>query len=297
VPVSETDLLDGVGQALGHPVASMVRRPWPYASSAPLEELTIPGCPRMLFKDLSPRCRASRPAFVADPLREIEMYTSLLDGLDAPACHGVVVMPNRVWLFIEVVEGEPLWQAEGLAAWTAAARWLARLHSSPIPNGRRLLRRDAAHLRRWIDRAVAMAPRDALAGVDAAAGRAIDLLGAWPPAFIHGEMYCSNAIVQRGRREPRIRPVDWEMAGIGPGLLDLAALISGRWDAASRARIVAAYRTALPQSPDGFAATLDAARLLVALQWLGWSRRWTPPREHRHDWAAEARRLAARIAP
>jgi aminoglycoside phosphotransferase (APT) family kinase protein len=297
VPVSRADLLDGLAQALGRPVASVVRRPWPYASTAPVEELAISGCPRLLFKDLSPRHRTSRPEFVADPLREVEAYTSLLDGLDAPACHGVVALQDRVWLFIELIDGEPLWQSEGLAAWLAAARWLARLHSAPIPNGERLLCRDAAHLRCWIDRALAMTPSDALDGVEDAADRAVELLGAWPPAFTHGEMYASNAIVQRGERGPRIRPVDWEMAGVGPGLLDLAALISGRWDAASRAQIVAAYRAALAHVPDRFETTLDAASLLVALQWLGWSRGWAPPPEHRHDWVAEARRLAARIAP
>jgi hypothetical protein len=37
---------------------------------------------------------------------------------------------------------------------------------------------------------------------------------------------------------------------------------------------------------------LDAARLLLALQWLGWSPDWSPPVAHAHDWEAEAVFLA-----
>jgi len=40
---------------------------------------------------------------------------------------------------------------------------------------------------------------------------------------------------------------------------------------------------------------LDCARLHLALRWLGWSRDWTPPREHARDWWAEAKGAAERI--
>ena len=50
---------------------------------------------------------------------------------------------------------------------------------------------------------------------------------ALPVGFIHGELYPSNVLV--GERTGRICAVDWEMAGIGPLLLDLAALTSGAW--------------------------------------------------------------------
>jgi hypothetical protein len=43
---------------------------------------------------------------------------------------------------------------------------------------------------------------------------------------------------------------------------------------------------------DEWRADLDAARLLICVQWLGWAPGWTPPAEHRHDWLAEARQLA-----
>ena len=298
MPVSDAELRAGLASALDGEIGELRRLPWAYGSSVPVEELRIAGRAPLLFKDLTPRSRPSRPAFLVDPLREVEAYTTLLHGLDAPACHGAVVAHDRVWLFLELVDGVPLWQAAGLAAWEATARWLARLHAAPTPAGAHLLRYDGAHLRRWIDRATAMSG-DELAGVRAPALRAVQRLEAWPRAFVHGELYASNVLVQDTPGGPRVRPIDWETAGVGPGLLDLAALTAGDWTADRRARIVAAYRDALPPAAvaAAFDAALDAARLVVALQWLGWSRDWSPPPEHRQDWAAEARALAARIAP
>jgi aminoglycoside phosphotransferase (APT) family kinase protein len=269
---------------------------WPYGSSAPMEELVVPGLGRVLFKDLTPGQRPSRPAFLVDPLREVEAYESLLDGLDAPACHAAVVADGRAWLFLELVDGIPLWQAEGPEAWDATARWLARLHAAPAPDGAHLLTYDADHLLAWVERAIALAPAGTLGAAPEAARRAAERLAAWPVSFVHGELYPSNVLVQRSASGPRIRPLDWETAGVGPGILDLAALTSGDWRRGERARVVDVYREALSCVPDGFDEAFDAARLFVALQWLGWSREWSPPPEHRHDWAADARELAARIA-
>ena len=41
---------------------------------------------------------------------------------------------------------------------------------------------------------------------------------------IHGEFYQSNVLVDQRGTSCSIHPVDWEMAGAGPPLLDLAAL-------------------------------------------------------------------------
>jgi Ser/Thr protein kinase RdoA (MazF antagonist) len=199
-------------------------------------------------------------------------------------------VPGRSWLFLELVEGIPLWQADELGAWEAAAARLAALHAAPVPRGARLLRHDAAHLGRWVDRALTQTA--ALAGAEPAARAAVERLAALPAVLVHGEAYPSNVLIDG---HDRARLVDWETAGTGPGVLDLAALTSGAWDHAERSRVVAAYAAAAgAEAPSG--AELAAARLLVALQWLGWSRSWTPPPEHRHDWLGDALALAGSAA-
>jgi Ser/Thr protein kinase RdoA (MazF antagonist) len=194
------------------------------------------------------------------------------------------------------VDGVPLWQAADLAPWEATARWLARLHRREIPAASRLLRHDTVHLRRWLERARAMTPPGALDGVEPAAERAIERLASLPVCLVHGELYPSNVLVQGGPDGPRVRPVDWETLGAGPGVLDLAALVSGDWEPQRRDRVVGAYAGGHPRAGAELARDLDAAGLLVALQWLGWSATWSPPAEHRHDWLAEARAAAGRLA-
>jgi hypothetical protein len=99
----------------------------------------------------------------------------------------------------------------------------------------------------------------------------------------------------------RVSTVDWELAGIGPGAIDLAALVVGKWTDAQRAALVAAYRTALPadhrwrRDLAALDRVVDCARLYLAVQWLGWSPDWTPPAEHAHDWLREAVEIAEQL--
>jgi hypothetical protein len=299
MPVSDAALALVLGGALGRPVIIRARRPWEYQSSVPIERLSVDGRPPLLFKNLGARAGAA-PDFVLDPQREIDAYRHHLGGLDAPACVAAVTSGGRAWLFLEEIAGVPLWQADGELPWLATARWLGRMHARPAPGSAgRLLVRDRAHLMRWVDRAQAFAPRGSLDGVWAPALAAVDTLVALPRSLIHGELYPSNVLVQPGPDSARVRPLDWEMAGVGPGLLDLAALISGEHQPRLRDAILAAYtrQAGVSVSHPQFGSGLRAARLLVALQWIGWTPGWTPPAEHTHDWAADARALAAGTMP
>jgi aminoglycoside phosphotransferase (APT) family kinase protein len=167
----------------------------------------------------------------------------------------------------------------------------------------RLLDYDEAHYRRWIDRArkFSRAP-----GQPASRSRSLDWLGeryeaaiegflVLPKTVIHGEFYASNVLVGGDAQAPRVCPVDWELAATAPGLIDLAALISGGWGDGDREAIVSAYRSAA--GPAAFSAQqLDLARLHLAVQWLGWAPpSWTPPEGQRHDWLGEALALAERL--
>ena len=257
---------EALAAALGGPVE---RRAWRRSSSAPLELVTTAARGPFVLK---PTTGGTRPAHAVDPRRERDAYALLPRDLGAPE----PIAAGRGWLLLELVDGVPLAEADELAAWEDAARWLARLHATPAPPAPSLVRHDARHLDAIVRRALAREP--ALGRIEAAAREAAARLAAAPSVLLHGEAYPSNLLVEAGGR---IRPVDWETAGTGAAALDLAALTSGAWDPAVRERVVAAYGSSDAEE-------LDAARLVVALQWIGWSPEWAPPPEHRHDWLAEA---------
>jgi aminoglycoside phosphotransferase (APT) family kinase protein len=119
--------------------------------------------------------------------------------------------------------------------------------------------------------------------------------------LIHGEFYVSNVLVHETDTGTRICPVDWEMAAIGPGLIDLAALTAGSWSEDERRGFARIYHDALTPAAGGWqpfdemVTDLTYCRLHLAVQWLGWSADWMPPREHAQDWLAEATRLAEEL--
>jgi thiamine kinase-like enzyme len=129
----------------------------------------------------------------------------------------------------------------------------------------------------------------------------IQRLVALPATLIHGEFYASNVLVETSADGVRMCPVDWEMAALGPGLVDLAALTAGRWSDEDRSALAEAYLGGLRAAGAARAgleellASLDDCRLHVAMLWLGWSRDWTPPPEHAHDWLAEALMLGRKL--
>lgn len=279
-------------EVAGRPVVEVSRRPYAYRTSYPLHEIEAVAADgsriSLLRKDLrrtglEPNARRAKPEFLHDPRREIEAYRLL-----APHHLGTAELldSGEDWLLLEKIDGVELWQVDDLETWRWVARWLADLHElfadSP-PDSPHLLCYDAHFYRLWALRARRFAGPvldNIVSGYEAVTER----LCALPTTLVHGEFYPSNVLVAGGR----VAPVDWEMASLGPGLVDLAALTSGSWSATDRAAVVAAYGEVDPQ-------TLDCCRLHLALQWLGWSRVWNPPVEHAHDWLTEALDTAERL--
>ena len=283
---------DELAALLGVAPADLRRRPFEYRSSAPLVELEVGGR-ALLLKDLSPdalteRSRAAKLDLLHDPRREIEVYRTLLDGarIGTPELVASLVDPDRgrYWLVVERVSGTPLYQI-GLERWHQVARWLAALHDrfADIEPTEHLLRYDRSYFELWPTRADVHP-----SGYDAV----VDRLARFPATLVHGELYASNVMLAGDR----VCAVDWELAGVGPGVLDLAALTLGLEDGEAAA-LVETYRLACAEQPDarelGF--DLDCARLHLAIQWLGWSPDWTPPPEHSRDWHAELPRLLERV--
>jgi hypothetical protein len=298
------------------------RSPYEYRTSFPLERLDLSlddgAGLSLLFKQLDwdalgEEARLAKPRFLHDPSREPAVYGSVLPAAPPgpPRCYGAEIDPRRGrhWLFIERVEGRELFQVGDRGLWEVAAAWLAGMHQclgGELDRHRvsgRLLEHDAAHYRRWAERARRFAhaagqPAARARSVDSLLERyepAIEELLAMPKTVIHGEFYASNVLVAGDGASPRVCPVDWELAAAAPGLADLAALVSGGWSEEDREAIVAAYRSA---AGPGSAAQrqLDLARLQLAVQWLGWAGPgWTPPQGQRHDWLGEAEALTERL--
>jgi Ser/Thr protein kinase RdoA (MazF antagonist) len=281
---------------------------------------------QLMFKNVSwhgllERARSVKPAFLYDPLREIEAYRSILAPRRlGPTCYGAVIDDRigRYWLFLERAPGLELYQVD-LAVWRQVARWLAAMHTSLGAQAESPTRAQSAHLlsydadffRVWLRRAQTFLQQIEASqsgadqrGIEWLAERydqVVERLAALPVTMIHGEFYASNVLVQQTAGDLRVCPVDWEMAGVGPGLIDLAALIAGGWTEEEKSSLALTYYEARPfdsgwsPASDEFLAALDCCRLHLAVQWLGWAPEWSPPPEHAQNWLGEALCLAEQL--
>jgi len=303
-----------------------------YSSSYTIENLKVElddgKILRMVLKDLSPSSLLStanqvRPHFLYEPLREIETYQRILNPLKlgTPICHGAVVSPllERYWLFLERVDGPLLWQMGRMESWQKAARWLARLHGefAAVARSRdwfrlaHLWRRDREFFNLWLVRAEEFLRRRHAADGQVVwrrfrrladrYDRVVNLLIELPPTFIHGEFYPSNIILRETESGREICPVDWELAAIGPGLIDLAALTSGDWTQERVHSMISSYRDALepttrwrPSVPD-LVEGVTCCQLHISMQFLGWACDWSPPKRHSQNWLRQAFRLADKL--
>ena len=235
-------------------------------------------------RSLSAAALRAKPNFLPDPRREPDAYASLAGGeFGVPT----VLAQGADWLLLEHVGGTVLSEIGEVVEWQRAARWLTRLHGSfahAPPDQPSLIQYDGDYYSIWPRRArehVGPALDVPLDGYE----RVVERLAALPRTFVHGEFYASNILVAGDR----VAAVDWEMAGVGTGLLDLAALTSGTWEEGDRRAIEDGYGPVDEEA-------LMCCRLHLAMQWLGWSTAWLPPAEHAHDWLREAVELRERLS-
>lgn len=308
-------------------IVRLERRLSEFRSSFALEELQVELAGgrhlSVMFKNLSSRAlleeaRRTRPAFLYDPLRELLVYQRILGGcaMGTADCHAAVADPDqeRYWLFLEKVPGIELYQIGDFAIWEQVAGWLARFHLLasellPVAREARLFAWNRERYRACLERAswcvgqrasAEPADREAMGRIADVYDLVIDHLAALPPAVIHGEFYASNVLVQERADGLRICPIDWETAGVGPGLIDLAALVAGQWTDQQREALMLAYWCGLepqnaPSVPAAFRTALLCCRLHLAVQLLGRSPEWEPPAEHKRDWLSEAATLADQL--
>lgn len=300
------------------------RQPSVYCSSFHLEELTVMldngKSFSIVFKDLSwdtllDGGKRLKPKFIYDPRREIDVYRKVLSqrSFGTAVCYGYEIdeQAGRYWLFLEKVRGTELYQVGEFETWVEVARWLARFHgyfssnTAALSDDTSLLRYDKTFYREWMRRAQKFYSKDANAeaeakqlewlagGYDAVVERLMNM----PHTFIHGEFYASNVLVNRDAGQERVCPVDWERSGVGPCLIDLAALAGG-WNHDKRAALADAYYHALPErarwfaNVEDFSAAFKYCQLYLAIQWLGWFGRRNSFGPHEQDWLGEAVSLA-----
>ena len=313
-------------------IVKLDRRISEYCSSFIIEELDVTlndgTSLALIFKDLSrgallQGAGSVKPWFFYDPMREIDTYRRILvlHNLGTATCFGARVDRDidRYWLFLERVPPVLLWQMGELDQWENVARWLAWMHhflvreTEVIESGHiaHLIKYDREFYQRWIKRAVAFvsqgdksAARKSAAAIEwlgSVYGRVVERLLTMPVTVIHGEFFASNVMIDPTPDSLRVCPVDWEMAAVGPGLVDLAGLTSGGWPSETKDVIAMAYYDGLPRDVTAkwdvpsFMADLDYCRLHQAVQWLGWSPSWSPPPEHKQDWLKEAICCAERL--
>ena len=285
-------------------VEDIVLHPHPYLTSHWLAAVDVTyadgSSESLVLKDLGSSIGDAKPAFAHDPLREIDVYRSILAQarLGTAEYRGAVIdnAHGRFWLVLERVEATALWQLGSLDGWRHVAGWLAEMHTRlRDAESEHAVRWTPDYVRTWIARARDYSRDPAVSLAARRAATLSERLLALRTGFVHGELYPSNILVDVPTG--RVCAIDWEMAGVGPLLLDLAALTSGSWGPRERRQLAEAYwrGTDMRMSLEELLAELDVCRLFVALQWLGWSRAWKPPPEHAHDWLSDVRVLVEEL--
>ncbi len=314
----DTDVDAGLGEAIrraagprAEPVATR-RAPNPYATVSESEVVSVvlaTGERLTIFvKHLGEEQRDHPDKLLRE--REVRVYEELLGdpGLPVPRFLGCTrdEATGSLDLFLEHVDGWNL-KYQGLARWRASARHLARLHRALSNPSERLLDRDfLLHLDGeyqlfWAGRAVAsvsslsveLATR--LRRTVDRMGPAIELLAGQPPTLVHNDLAPKNVIASTGAGAACTWIVDWEMAGVGCGLIDLAHLMHGLPPREAR-RMLEIYGRELAGSgllPSGEEGQrlLAACRLHCTLYRLAHADEWKLPLDQVAEWVAESEAL------
>ena len=298
-------------------VVNVHRAPSPYATVFPSEVVSVELASgeriSIFVKHLGEEQRSHPDKRVRE--REVRVYGELLGdrGLPVPRFLGSSWndATGRRELFLEYIDGWNLKYQE-LRYWYAAARNLAQLHLAFALQGDRLLGRDFLlrldrdYLFGWAGRAVAavsslsaeLASRLQRTVDDL--GVAADVLAEQPLTLVHNDLAPKNVIADTSTSPGRTCIVDWEMAGVGCGLMDLAHLTYGLPPREAE-RMFDLYReeltgTGLVPSHEEGKRLLAACRLHGTLYRLAHADVWRLPLERVGEWIADSEKLNREVA-
>ncbi|HKB00606.1 MAG TPA: phosphotransferase [Gemmataceae bacterium] len=298
-------------------VAGLRRKPSPFATLSAAEVLTVAladgGEDAVFVKHLGPAGADEPDKERRD--REVRVYEDLLGRAELPAVRYYGSRWNgateRHEIYLEYVADWNL-QYHHLEHWFTAAQRLAQFHghfaarAGELAARDYLLRLDAAYFRAWAGRALAtVAAQSAglaaeLAPVVDHYDPAADLLARQPATLVHNDLAPKNVLALRSSRPARICFIDWEMAGVGCGLLDLVHLKHGLGPADDE-RMCAAYTAELVGAgllPTGAAEwdrLVAACELHQTLYRLAYSRSWGLSPATVAGWVREARQFLDRV--
>jgi aminoglycoside phosphotransferase (APT) family kinase protein len=282
----------------------------PYASSHFLVDVAVStrkAVTHFVLKDtgsISHAAKAPRQHLPQSSDRESNVYAAVLRGIDGPPRYfGALRGAHRHWLLLERVRGRELTKVGDHRIWRLAARWLGRFHGLETDFSKDGVSRGEAYFRDALRRALpaleAADPNLGLHRVVRAWDPVVELLLATPACLVHGDAFPANVVVGP---QDRVCFVDWELAGMGPGLLDLAAFTAGSWTASEREGMNNGYEAGLrdsrapSSSSAGLTRRLLASRILVAVEMIGAMSSWEPPSHQLWDWPRELATLARELA-
>ena len=295
-------------------VAMVDRSPSPFATLFPAEVLAVElvGGERvsLFLKQLGEEEQADHPEKRCRE-REVRIYEQLLGDPALPVAQFCGAERNQATrrheLFLEYVDGLTL-NYQDLEHWLTAARRLADLHAhfasraDSLVGCDFLLRIDALHFREWGDRAVA-AVASRSPGLAAKLERVTDhgdipaqVLTAQTKTLVHNDLSPKNVIADPSASPARICFVDWEMAGVGCGVMDIVHLKYGLDDEDDR-RVRAAYcaelagTDLLPSGRADLRSVFAASELHRTLHRLAHVNYWRTTLETVDQWVADAHRL------
>ena len=298
-------------------VQQLIRSAAPFANRSPAEVLTAKlrgGDKYKLFvKSIGDEERDHPDKQRRD--REMLLYSRLFAGRPLPVPSWVGGGWNeaigRHDLYLEHIDDWDL-RYQSLEYWYLTADRLGDLHRE-LAQARGdllatdyLLRFDTAHFIAWAHRARAsvrlVSPElgRRYERVVTNFGKGAELLAAQPPTLVHNDLSAKNVLVDRSAQPARIRFVDWEMAGVGCGLLDLAHLKYGL-RGPEEARFCDKYFRALqgsdvlPAAGRARMAVLASCEIHETNVRLWYSPRWSLPQECIEEWVGDTERAIKRI--
>jgi len=224
--------------------------------------------------------------------RELYVYRDLLANaeLGTAAYYGSVwdESEGRFWLLLELVGGTLIQEANAETGLLAAA-WLARLHGhfhrepGELASCGLLTRYDAA----FFQSKAADALRDVSSVCESAARKLetvlqgfepiAEAMAAPPSTLVHGGYIPWHILLDDEREPGRVCAIDWELAGIGSTLYDLAFFTAdaepGVRDAICDAYRMEAMRRGVPVlDPEPLRTVVDCFRFHRTIDWLSRSR-------------------------